>query len=92
MSAPVDSQRESGAPEAVRNWKWVRLGAVLCLGAWLALGAGLVMDAGKGTLLALTTIAALATEGLIWLTALTLGVSVFKARRYLWARLRGRSL
>lgn len=91
MSAPVGSQPESGVPVVARNWKWVRLGAVLCLAAWLALGAGLVMDVGKGTLLALTTIAALATEGLVWLTALTLGVSVFKARRHLWARLRGRN-
>jgi hypothetical protein len=41
-------------------------------------------------MLALVTLAAVSTEGLIWLTALLLGMNVYSARRHLWQRLRER--
>jgi hypothetical protein len=39
---------------------------------------------------ALATVAAVATEGTIWLAALLLGVSVFQVRRQLWESVRRR--
>lgn len=72
------------------RWRWLLLAVGVCLSTWLALGIGLVADVGFTTMLALVTLAAVSTEGLIWLTALLLGMNVYSARRHLWQRLRER--
>jgi len=59
-------------------------GAAICLGCWIALGIGIAMEVSKGTLFVLAMLAAVATEGLFWLAAAVLGVTVFQARRRIW--------
>lgn len=75
---------------AASRWRWLRLAAGVCLLTWLALGIGLVAGVGFTPRLVLATLAAVSTEGLIWLTALLLGMNVYSARRHLWQRLRER--
>lgn len=70
-------------------WRWIAAGAAICLLTWIALGTGLAMGVDRGTRLVLVTLAAIATEGLVWLSALLLGLRVFEARRQLWRKLRG---
>ncbi len=41
-------------------------------------------------MLVLVTLAAVTTEGTIWLAALLLGISVYQSRRRLWEKLRKR--
>jgi hypothetical protein len=65
------------------------VGGVLCLVSWIALAAGIFMNAGFTTMFVPATVVALATEGLVWLTAVLLGTRAFKARRYLLQRVRG---
>lgn len=72
------------------RWRWLRLAAGVCLLTWLALGVGLVAGVGFTPRLVLATLAAVSTEGLVWLTALLLGMNVYSARRHLWQRLRER--
>ncbi|MGQ0798911.1 MAG: hypothetical protein ACT4NL_02205 [Pseudomarimonas sp.] len=72
------------------RWRWLRLAVGVCLLTWLALGIGLAADIGLTPMLVLATLAAVSTEGLIWLTALLLGINVYNARRHLWQRLRAR--
>lgn len=72
------------------RWRWLRLAVGVCLLTWLALGIGLVAGVGFTPRLVLATLAAVSTEGLIWLTALLLGMNAYSARRYLWQRLRER--
>jgi len=64
----------------------------VCLLAWLALGIGLVTGVERTTRLTLVTIAAVATEGLVWLSTALLGLRVCKARRQLWQTLGARVL
>lgn len=66
-----------------RRWLLVG-GGLICLVCWIALGLGIAMDVSRGTLLVLATVAAVATEGLFWLAAAILGISVFQARRRIW--------
>jgi len=72
---------------AARRWLLVG-GGLICLTCWIALGLGIAMDMSRGTLLVLATLAALATEGLFWLVAAVLGITVFQARRKIWSWLR----
>ncbi len=62
----------------------------ICLATWLAVGAGFAMGASKTTGIILVTAAALATEGLFWVGAIVLGISVVESRREVvgWLRLR----
>lgn len=71
------------------NWKKIVLGVVgaACLVSWIGLGAGLAMGVEKAPRIALAIAAALTTEGLMWSVALVLGVSVFQARRRIWAKI-----
>jgi regulator of protease activity HflC (stomatin/prohibitin superfamily) len=65
--------------------RWVLIvGGLVCLASWIALGLGIVMEVSRGTLFVLATLAAVATEGLFWLAAAVLGVTVFQARRRVW--------
>lgn len=77
--------RDGGAR---RPWRWIALGGAVCVLAWIALGVGLALGVDRATRLVLVTVAALATEGLVWLTALLLGLRMFEARRRLWRKLR----
>jgi len=67
-------------------------GGAICLGCWIALGIGIAMEVSKGTLFVLAMFAAVATEGLFWLAAAVLGVTVFQARRRIWNGLSGRNV
>jgi len=72
--------------------RWLLIGGgIVCLLCWLALGIGLVMDTPRNTLIVLVTAAAVATEGLFWLAAAVLGVTVFQARHRIWRWLTRRS-
>lgn len=82
MSAPRSRVR--------RPWRWIALGGVVCLLAWIALAVGLALGVDRGTRLVLVTAAAVATEGLVWLSAFLLGLRVFEARQRLWQALRTR--
>jgi hypothetical protein len=70
-------------------WRWIALGGVVCGFAWIALGVGLVLGVDRAMRLVLVTTVALVSEGLVWLTALLLGLRIFDARRRLWQMLRG---
>ncbi len=71
-----------------KKWWVVGTGAIVCLLAWVAMGIGLALDVEFTARLVLVTIAAVATEALIWLTAGAFGLSVFEARRSIWRYLR----
>jgi len=75
----------SGTANSMQSRPWKRwllvAGGLVCALAWIALFAGLVLEVERGTLLALATAAALSTEAVVWLAALTLGLKVFEARR-----------
>lgn len=73
-----------------RPWRWIALGGVVCLLAWIAVAAGLALGVDRTTRIVLVTVAAVATEGLVWLSALLLGLRVFEARQRLWQTLRSR--
>lgn len=61
--------------------------AVVVAVAWLGLLAGVVLDAPKTWKLVLIATAAFATETAFWVVAAVLGVSVYQARRQIWARI-----
>ena len=86
MSAPIPvTPTESHATQR-RKWIWIALAGTACLLSWVALAMGIALDAGTTTLLVLATLAAVTTEGTVWLAALLLGVSVYQARRRLWEK------
>lgn len=90
MSAPGPA--DSADPQSIprRKWIWIALAGVTCVLSWLALAVGIAMKVGTGTMFILATVAAVATEGTVWLAALLLGVSAYQARRRLWERIRPR--
>ncbi|AWV06198.1 hypothetical protein [Marilutibacter maris] len=90
MNAAPEPLSTPPASPSHRRTRWLYLGAAVCVTAWLALGTGLAIGVGRTALIVLTTAAALTTEGMIWLTALVLGVNVYSARRQLWQKLRQR--
>ena len=77
-------------PVQRRKWMWIKLAGAACLLSWVALAVGIGMDVGTSTMLVLATLAAVTTEGTIWLAALLLGVSAYQARRRLWEKIRRR--
>lgn len=83
-NAKADSQQRPSR----RKLRWIAIAAGACLLSWLALGAGLLLEVDTGTMLVLAGIAAVATEGTIWLSALVLGMSAYQVRRQAWERLR----
>jgi hypothetical protein len=85
--AAVDVAPASTRRSRARRWL-LPAAAALCVVSWIALGAGVATGAAKSTMLVLATIAALATEGLVWLAAMLLGLRAFEARRYLFDRMR----
>jgi hypothetical protein len=91
-AAPLQEPAPSSPKPSMNaaRWRWLRLAVGVCLLTWLALGIGLVAGLGFTPMVVLATLAAVSTEGLIWLTALLLGMNVYSARRHLWNRLRER--
>lgn len=73
-----------------RPWRWIALGGIVCLLAWIAVAVGFALGVDRATWFVLVTLAAVATEALVWLSALLLGLRVFEARRRLWLALRSR--
>lgn len=73
-----------------RRWRWVIAAGAASVLSWVALGVGITLDVDTRTMIVLATLAAVTTEGTVWLAALTLGVSTYQARRQIWQRLRGR--
>jgi hypothetical protein len=71
------------------NWKRIIVAAAgsLCLAAWAALGVGLFVHFNVRIWTLIVTTAAVSTELFFWIVAATLGVSVFQARRRLWAHM-----
>lgn len=68
--------------------KWILLSiGVVCAAAWAAMFLGLYLGVDLKTRTVLVTLAALSGEALIWMSAATLGMTVFEARRRIWARL-----
>ena len=63
---------------------------VAAVSAWIALGVGLYLDLARGTVLILALVAGLATEALFWTVAALLGVSVIRARAWIWGKVTGR--
>lgn len=90
MSSPATVGATDSQPAHRRKWKWIALAGVACLLSWVALALGIALKAGSGTMLVLATLAAVTTEGTVWLTALLLGVNAYQARRRLWEKLRSR--
>ncbi|MFC0679627.1 hypothetical protein ACFFGH_17455 [Lysobacter korlensis] len=86
MSTTNEHQPATAVPGG-RKWKWIYLAGAACLLSWVALGIGIAVQAGTGPMVVLTTLAALTTEGLVWVTALVFGISAYSARRELLARL-----
>lgn len=71
------------------KWKWVLpvVAGAISLTAWITFAVGVAADWSKPVMIVLATIGAFGLEGVIWGTALALGISVFQARRALWRRL-----
>jgi len=95
MNIPKEQEKHPSANHRKRLSKtkrWLLIGGgIVCLLCWLALGIGLVLDTPRNTLIVLVTVAAVATEGLFWLAAAVLGVTVFQARHRIWRWLTRRS-
>jgi hypothetical protein len=74
---------------SISNWKWIMIAAAgsLCLAAWVILGVGLFVHFNVRIWTLIVTAAAVLTELFFWVLAATLGVSVFQARRRLWAHI-----
>ena len=90
MSGPVPATPADAHATRRRKWMWIKLAGGASLLSWLALAAGIGLKVDTGLMLVLATLAAVTTEGTIWLAALLLGVSAYQARRHLWEKLRQR--
>lgn len=90
MSGPVNVAMTDSHPAQRRKWMWIKLVGIACLLSWVALVVGIGLKVETGTMLVLATLAAVTTEGTIWLAALLLGVSAYQARRRLLEKLRQR--
>ncbi|MCW5725759.1 MAG: hypothetical protein KIS81_12505 [Maricaulaceae bacterium] len=66
------------------------LGGVTLAAAWLAVGAAWMFDAPRALFVAAVIAAAVATEAMVWLTALVLGWTAVANRHWLLGRLLGR--
>ena len=82
MKAPTTS------PTPRRKWWVLGAGAAACLASWIALAIGIAVGAGFTVMVVLATLAAVTTEGLVWLTAAVLGMKAFEARREIKRRFR----
>ncbi|OHE84660.1 MAG: hypothetical protein A2579_09270 [Lysobacterales bacterium RIFOXYD1_FULL_69_11] len=90
MSAASNDAAADPQQAQRRKWLWIKLAATVALLSWVALAVGIAMDADTTAMVVLATLAAVTTEGTIWLAALLLGVSAYQARRRLWEKIRSR--
>ena len=90
MSAPSADEVVRSQRRMRRARRWIVLASTVCVVSWIALITGVLMQVDTGIRIALATAAAVTTEGTFWLAALLLGVSVYQARRQLWATLKRR--
>ena len=90
MSAPSADEVVRSQRRMRRARRWIVLAGTVCVVSWIALITGVLMQVDTGIRIALATAAAVTTEGTFWLAALLLGVSVYQARRQLWATLKRR--
>lgn len=90
MSAPSADEAVRSQRRMRRARRWIALAGTVCILSWVALITGVLMQVDTGVRIALATAAAVTTEGTFWLAALLLGVSVYQARRQLWATLKRR--
>lgn len=90
MSAPSANDVVRSQRRMRRARHWIVLAGTVCVVSWIALITGVLMQVDTGIRIALATAAAVTTEGTFWLAALLLGVSVYQARRQLWATLKRR--
>lgn len=74
-------------------WKWIPaiLAFAVSAAAWSLFAAGVILHLGfdKPTFIGIATVGALSLEAMVWMTAAALGVTVFQARKRIWARLTG---
>lgn len=63
------------------------IGAAAVLAAWAGVGAAYFLDAPRAVFVVAVVIAAFATEGMIWLSALVLGWTAFTKRHWLMGRI-----
>lgn len=91
MNQVEEAQPKPLGRPTVKRW-FVVLGVALCAASWAAFAFGMVIGVGSGTRIALLTAALLISEGLFWLAAALLGVTVFQLRRRLIGALLGRGI
>ncbi|SJZ76779.1 hypothetical protein [Novilysobacter spongiicola] len=89
-SGPENAAMAESQPAVRRKWMWIKLAGAACVLSWVALAVGIGMEVDTSTMLVLATLAAVTTEGTIWVAALLLGVSAYQARRRLWEQIRQR--
>lgn len=72
-------------------WKWIPaiLAVLVSLTAWIIFAIGAVNDWQKPTMVVIAVIGALGLEATMWTTAAALGITVFQARRRIWAMVTG---
>lgn len=87
MKTPIARAAASKLGDLSAKKRILTVGGVICLAAWAAFAVGLVVGVGTATQLVLLTVALLITEGLFWLAAALLGITVIQLRRKLFGRL-----
>ncbi|MES2035782.1 MAG: hypothetical protein V4466_16570 [Pseudomonadota bacterium] len=72
-------------------WKWMPaiLAVVVGLIAWGVFVVGVVSDWDKPVMVGIAVVGALGLEATMWTTAAALGITVFQARRQIWALVTG---
>lgn len=75
----------------LKKWKWALpiTAGVISATAWITFTIGVFASWSKTTMIVLATVGAFGLEGVLWGTALALGISAFQARREIWRRLTG---
>lgn len=94
MTIETETLRSPKSGLAARGSAFLKVLAALILVVavcgWISLGVGLYLDVDRGTKFILAIVAAVATEALFWTVAALLGVSVFRARAWIWRKITGR--
>lgn len=72
-------------------WKWILpiLAAAVSAMAWIVFAVGVFAGWSKATMVGIAVVGALGLEALMWTTAAALGITVFQARRRIWAMVTG---
>ena len=88
----TEQTAQGGVARRGRKVLWWVAGVALVAAVlgWIGVGAALWMDAERAVKLGAVVFAALATEATVWATAAALGLTVFEARKRIWAKITGR--